>query len=110
MDILNVYISIWAWLAYNFIIFQLEKDGYDAEHAKFPFATYCRETWDNWVGSGLMIPLLLWIGYRQLNIIDNPLLEHPTSIAWSDLYYLFSGVVTEVVIKRIKEWRRGRLQ
>lgn len=106
MDLLNIYISLIAWLAFNLIKFTIEKDKYDDQDAVFPLKTYIRKTWDNWLASLFMIPVLLWIGYRQLNIVADPLSEHVSTIVWNDLYYLLSGIITEIVIDRYKAWKK----
>lgn len=103
MDILNVYVTVLGWLAYNIIVLSMEKDRYDEQHTAFPLKQYIGEHWDNWAASLVMVPVLLWLGYRQLDIIASPLDEHASRITWSDLYYLASGFATEFVIRLIKK-------
>ena len=43
MDILNFYVTILGWLAYNVIMFSIEKDKYDSTHTTFPFKQYIGE-------------------------------------------------------------------
>lgn len=104
MDLYNWYISFFAWAAYNVIIFRIAKDEFDKRHEKFQYGMYFSETWDNWLSSLVMVPILLWLGYRQLHIIDDPL-TGIKNLHWSDLYYLMSGFITELVIDRYKAWR-----
>jgi len=106
MDILNFYVTILGWLAYNVIMFSIEKDKYDSTHTTFPFRQYIGEYWDNWLASLIMAPVLLWLGYKQLDIISDPLSEHASTIRWTDLYYLASGFATEFVINLIKRIKK----
>lgn len=97
----NTVAALFGWLAFNFILFRMEKDTYDSANKAFPLGAYVQKTWDNWIASLVIIPALLYVGYNKLDfgIIG----EHP--IAWSDLYYLGSGIITELLIKAISKWR-----
>lgn len=103
MDILNIYVSLLGWLAYNVFMFSMAKDKYDNSNTKFPLRQYVAKVWDNWLASFIVVPILLWVGYRQLDIISNPLDEHAARIAWNDLYYLASGFATEFIMNLIKK-------
>jgi hypothetical protein len=101
---MNFIISIIGWLAWNVIVFRIEKDKYDDKGEHFPFSKYFSETWDNWLASLFMIPILLYLGYKGLGInafgiID---IEH---LNWSDAYYLGSGFFTEAAIYAIKKMK-----
>lgn len=101
---MNFLASIAAWLVWNVIIFRIEKDKFDDEDKEFPLKTYAQKTWDNWLTSLLMIPVLLFLGYKGLAI-------HPMAVLgsepleWSDSYYLGAGFFTEAVMYGIKKWR-----
>lgn len=108
MDFLNFYVTVIAWMAFNAIKFSIIKDKLDDEGKHFPIRQYIEKTWDNWLASALCVPLLLWIGYRQLDIITNPVAEHTSTLKWNDIYYLFSGVISEIVIDVYKGWRKTK--
>ena len=87
-----------AWIAWTVIMLSLYKD----ENEKtWNFKAYVGEHWDNWAASFVCIPVLLWIGYKQLSlgVLD---LEKPD---WNDLYYLASGFAPEMVKMAYKKWR-----
>lgn len=101
---MNFLISLAAWLAWNTIIFSVEKNKYDDEEKEFPFKAYAMKTYDNWLSSLFMIPILLFLGYKGLAI-------HPMAVLgseplqWDDSYYLGAGFFTEAVMYGIKKWR-----
>lgn len=95
--------SLFAWLAWNAIMFRIEKDGYDKDKINFPLIEYVKRTYDNWIASLFMIPVLLFIGYNKLEIqMDGENLQ------WSDLYYLASGFATELVIVAWNKWKNKK--
>lgn len=101
---MNFLASIAAWLAWNAIVLSIEKNKYDDEEKEFPLKTYASKTWDNWIASLLMIPVLLFLGYKGLAI-------HPMAVLgsepleWSDTYYLGAGFFTEAIMYGIKKWK-----
>lgn len=107
MDLLNIYISFFAWAAYNVIMFRIKKDEFDDRDEDFPLTKYIYHTWDNWLSSLAVVPILLWLGYRQLHVIDDPL-TGIKEVKWNDLYYLLSGFITEFLIDRYKAWRKSK--
>lgn len=101
---MNFLISLAAWLAWNVIIFRIEKDKFDDEDKEFPIKTYARKTYDNWLASLFMIPVLLFMGYKGLGL--NPMgVFGSEEIGWNDTYYLGAGFFTEAVIYAIKKWK-----
>lgn len=106
-ELLEIYINgntvaaLFAWLAFNVIVLRIEKDTFDSQNKGFPIKEYAAKTWDNWLASLVMIPVLLYVGYKKLNL--GVVGEH--SIEWSDLYYLGSGFITELVIKAYEKWK-----
>jgi len=68
---MNFLISILGWLIWNVAEAQIEKGDKDNdanELTAFSYKDYARRHALIWFGSLLCIPVLLWIGYRQLNI------------------------------------------
>lgn len=84
------------WTVGNFVI---AKDKYDDEEKDFPWATYKKKNWDNWIFNGIVAIALVLVGILKLDI-------EPLGIegvhGWSDIYYFGSGVVGEWIIKGIK--------
>lgn len=104
---MNILISIFGWLAWNVIIFRIDKDQLDEQGKDFPLKQYVLQSWDNWLASACMIPLLLYMGYRGLgfDVLGNIDIQ---KLQWSDAYYMGSGFFTEAVIFAIKKWKASK--
>lgn len=104
---MNILITIAAWLAWNVIIFRIDKDQYDDKGETFPLHQYALQSWDNWLASLVMIPIILWMGYQGLgfNVLSSVGID---KLEWSDAYYLGSGFFTEALIFAIKKWKASR--
>lgn len=101
---MNFLISLAGWFLWNMVAFRIEKDPYDDRGEKFPFREYVSRVWDNWLASLVMIPVLLFLGYRGLDL--NPMAVFGTEkIGWQDTYYLGAGFFTEALMYAIKKWR-----
>lgn len=100
-----VFAALFAWLAFNVIMFRMEKDTFDDKSLDFNLLEYAKRTWDNWLTSLVCVPIVLYLGFKQLNIgmidVDNP--------KWADLYYLGSGFLPEFVIVMYKKWKSKNL-
>lgn len=99
---LNIFITFIGWLAWNVLVFRLEKDKYDDEGKEFPLSTYIAKTYDNWLSSLLFVPIILFMGYRQLGFNAFGTIEE---IGWNDLFYVCAGFISEAVYYMIKKWR-----
>jgi len=86
-----------AWTCGNFVI---SKDKFDDEEKDFPWATYRKKNWDNWIFNGIVAAILMVVGLLKLDI-------EPLGIegfhGWSDTYYFASGVAGEWLIVLIKK-------
>lgn len=87
-----------GWLAWNALLLSIDKDE---NEEKFTLRTYFSEHWDNWVASLFMIPILLFIGYKGLQIN----IGFEEGLEWSDLYYVCSGFAVEVIKVAYKKWK-----
>lgn len=101
---MNILIAFVGWLAYNFLVFSMQKDTYDDQGKALLVSEYARKYWDNWLASLFMVPILLYFGYKGLGLdvfgaLD---LEH---LQWSDAYYPAAGFLTELVISAIKKFK-----
>lgn len=90
-----------GWFAWNVLMFRIEKDKFDKDKKIFPIGEYVMYTWDNWLASLVFIPVLLFAGYKGLNM--NPFADH--SVEWSDLFYLCSGFAPEFVLFLYDKWK-----
>jgi len=104
---MNALISLIGWLGWNIIIFRIDKDQYDDQKLAFPLRQYILQSWDNWLASLVMVPVLMYIGHRGLNL-PGSIFGFGEDVAWSDLYYLGSGFFTEAIIWAIKKYKASR--
>ena len=93
--------ALFAWLAFNLVLFRMEKDQSDEKGLDFHVIEYFKRVWDNWLASLFCVPIVLYLGYYQLDIgmID---VTHPK---WYYLYYLGAGFLPEFVIVAYKKWK-----
>lgn len=101
----NLAITFWAWFAWNVLKFSFDKDGYDDTGKMFPFKEYKNAHWDNWIASFVMIPILLFVGSKQLGLDALGQIDMK-GLKWSDWYYLLSGFITELIKDRYKKWKK----
>lgn len=100
---MNFMITILGWALWNWAAFSIEKDTYDDAAKDMPLREYRKRNWDGWIGSLLCVPLLLWIGFRQMSIDPFAELLVGHKIGWNDLYLLGSGFAWEALIFGIKK-------
>lgn len=105
---MNILICLAGWVAWNVIIFRIDKDQYDEKGISFPLKQYALQSYDNWLASLGMIPILLYIGWKGLGIPGAFLAIDIDKLEWSDLYYVLSGFITEAVIFAIKKIKASR--
>jgi hypothetical protein len=93
--------ALFGWLAFNVILFRIEKDKADDTDQGFSIKAYVKKYWDNWLASLVCVPIVLYLGYNQLSIgmidVDSP--------EWKDIYYLGAGFFPELVIVAWKKWK-----
>lgn len=104
---MNALIALLGWIGWNVIIFRIDKDKKDDEGTTFPLKQYALQSYDNWLSSLVMVPILVYIGHKGLNL-PGSLFGFDKDIAWSDLYYLGAGFFTEVIIWAIKKYQASR--
>lgn len=92
-----IFAAFIGWLAFNVIMLSMFKDE---NESNFAIKAYAKEHWDNWFASLVMIPVLLFVGYKGLSI---PIDE---KVDWNDLYYLASGFATEAVKMIWKKFKK----
>ena len=95
--------TFFGWLAFNILLFSIDKDTFDDQKRVFPIKEYIGYTWDNWLRSLLMIPVILFVGAKALNL--NPLADGNSDLACNDAYYVGVGFITELVIVTWKKWK-----
>lgn len=96
--LINSLAAIAAWFAWNALLLSLDKDE---NEKSWTLRTYANEHWDNWLASLAMIPILLFLGLKGLNLGQFNL---NTGFDWGDVYYLGSGFITEAVKVAYKKW------
>lgn len=104
---MNALIAFVGWLGWNIIIFRIDKDQNDDQKIPFPFKQYALQSYDNWLSSLVMIPVLLYIGDKGLNL-PGSIFGFDHDLQWQDLYYLGAGFFTEVIIWAIKKYKASR--
>lgn len=94
--LINLLAGVVGWIAWTFFMLSVYKDD---NEKTFNFRAYFWEYWDNWVASLVMIPVLIYVGYKKLDlgVIGGG--------GWSELYYLGSGFVTELAKVAWKKWK-----
>lgn len=104
--LMNITIALVGWLAWNFLLFMMEKDKYDDQEKDFPFTEYRKKNWDNWLASLFMVPILLYFGYKGLGL-DVLGVVDVSHLKWTDAYYPASGFFTEFIITLIKRVKKA---
>jgi hypothetical protein len=102
---MKVLITVIGWLAWNVIIFRIEKDKFDSDGKPFPLSQYFKTNWDNWLSTVVVAALLLVLGQNVLHIIN---MAESTTLSWNDAYYAGSGIITEVIIYAIARYKKSK--
>jgi len=93
---MNIILVFLGWSIWNFALFTIEKDRFDDEDKPFPVGKYIRSHWDNWLLSAIMIPVLIIVGIKGLDLTALPFGDFQ-DFKWGDLYYLGAGAFSEMV-------------
>lgn len=107
---MNFFISIAGWFLWNLAELYIEKSEKENDsdpETKWEVKAYASSHWPLWIGSLVCIPVILWIGYRNLNIDPLGAMIGLESNKWNDLYILGAGAAFEFFIfgvKKIKAW------
>lgn len=105
---MNFFISLLGWFLWNWAEItikekQLRED--DDPNTIFKFREFAAIKKYAWIGSAACIPLLLWLGSKQLGLKPlAPLLGH--ELDWNDLYLLAAGPAFEIIIFLISQVNR----
>ena len=109
-------ITFAGWLLWNWAEFSIEKEVADNDNdpnTNVTFRGHLAKKYTTIVGSAVCIPIILWIGYRQINIDPfASLIGVDAKLGWHDLYLLGSGAVWEAmifVIKRIRAFFKKKV-
>lgn len=106
---MNFMISILGWFLWNLAEFTMAKQELDEDgnpNTNMNFSEYKHTHWPSWIGSFFSTFLLLWIGYRQLNLEPFQVITGGESLAWNDLYYLGAGAAWEAFLWLVKKIRK----
>lgn len=103
-------IAFFGWLVWFFAELYIEKsqkEKDDDPSTSFTLKDYASSHWPVWIGSFLCIPILLWVGARNLSIDPLGSLLGEGSVVWHDLYILGSGAAFELfcfLVKKVKKY------
>lgn len=103
---MNFFISLMGWAIWTIAELYIAKSAKDNDNdptTSWNFKEYAKSNWPVWIGSLLCIAVVLWIGYRNLNI--NPIgdiLGTDTKF-WQDLYILGAGPLFQAFIYLVKK-------
>lgn len=92
---MNLLLTLFGWIIWNFTLFTIEKDKFDNTEKEFSFRVYAKTHWDNWVLSLFFIPVLIILGIKGFKLEALPI-DDFAGMKWGDLYYLGAGAFAEV--------------
>lgn len=105
---MNFFISLLGWFLWNWaeIVIREKQLREDNDPTTvFRFREYADIKKYMWIGSAACIPLLLWLGSKQLGLKPlAPLIGH--DVDWNDVYLLAAGPAFEVIIFCIGQLQR----
>lgn len=106
---MNFMISLLGWFLWNYVELLIEQRSLDEDgnpQTNFSFGDFVRKKKYSWIGSLACIPLLLWIGSKELSLDPfAPVIG--VSLGWNDLYLLAAGPALEILIffvLFVKKW------
>lgn len=94
------------WFVAELYIEKSEKENDSNDATVFTLRDYAHSHWPIWIGSFLCIPVILWMGARNLDIDPFGSLLGEGKKPWHDLYILGSGAAFELFcfgVKKIKK-------
>ena len=97
---MNFLISVIAWAIWNIAEMEITRRTLDEDgnpQTNFTWADYTKSHRFTWIGSFLSIFILLWFGYKQMNLDPFEVITG-SKLGWHDAYYLFSGFLWDAVI------------
>ena len=91
---LHYALAFFGWFLYNLLIFNVSKDKIDNDGKRFNYKSYIGKYWDNWLFTFCLAPVLVYY-MQDLTVLFGKWLEK--DIPELEIYYLGSGVLTEVI-------------
>ena len=108
---MNILLALLGFLAWVIGAFTIEKDSYDDLEKDFPYRTYIKKNWDNWVWNLIIAFILIVVGIYKLEFDALPFeSESVQKIQWHDSYYLASGPIGSIAMKYIKKIKKASKQ
>jgi len=102
---MNFCISLLGWFLWNWAEFSIDKEKDEATGKTISFIQYAKSHFKTWIGSFFCILLLLWAGWRQINL-DPFEVVIGAKLGWNDLYLLSSGFVWDAIIFLFKKAKK----
>ena len=93
-ETLHYALALFGWFLYNLLIFNVSKDKVDNENKRFNYKAYVSKHWDNWLFTLCLAPVLVYY-MADLIVLFSQWLER--DVPELEIYYLGSGVLTEIV-------------
>lgn len=93
-------------MLWNLAELYIEKSSKETDadpNTNWNIVDYAKSHWPLWIGSLLCIPVLLWLGYRNLNIDPLGSITGVDLGIWNDLYILGAGAAFEGFVFAVKK-------
>jgi len=100
---MNFIFTFLGWLGWNVFELTSTKDEADNANQTFSLKEYASKKWDNWLWTLIVATGLLFVGHAGLGL--ELVKRFDESLEWSDLYYLCSGFISELVSAAIRKIR-----
>lgn len=105
---MNFIFTFLGWLGWNVFELMSVKDEVDNTDKSFSLKDYASKKWDNWLWTLIIATALLFVGHAGLGL--ELVKKFDESLNWSDLYYLCSGFISELVSALIRNLRGKSLK
>jgi hypothetical protein len=100
---MNILLGLLGFFTFEWGNFMITKDSFDDAEKEFPYRSYCKKNWENWVFTFLIATIIILVGKMALDISVIP----EWGMKWNDLYHLAAGPVSAYAVKRIKQIKQS---
>ena len=93
------FLSFFGWILFNFMMFNVYKDGFDKRGQKVDYKGYLSKNWDNWLLTLLFIvPMALFAP----SITEFLATHYGQTMQFYEWFYLGTGILSEITIMAVK--------